>query len=138
MQGFLHSVEINNPILGDGAKIVVHNITKDLKMFALVISHRIKPHHEKINLPYLYNYHKITNEDLSSLNKFDPRHWSLPTIVTHKTWLAMCEYHKEGQDSTLFEQLKGCLLTFSQSKSRLCHDSIQRLQNWYPSSFDIF
>jgi hypothetical protein len=50
MQGFLHNVEVNNPILGDGAKIVVHNITKDLKMFALVISHRIKPHHEKNQL----------------------------------------------------------------------------------------
>jgi hypothetical protein len=68
MQGFVHNVEVNYPILGDGAKIRVHNITKDLKMFALVISHRIKPHHEKINFPYLYNYHKITNENMPSLN----------------------------------------------------------------------
>jgi hypothetical protein len=71
MQRYLHSVEVNKPILGDGAKVIVHNITKGLKMFALVISHRIKPHHEKINLPYLYNYHKITNEGMPSLNKFD-------------------------------------------------------------------
>ncbi len=34
-----------------------------------------------------------------------------------KTRLIMCECHKKGQNSTLLKQLKGCPMTFSQSKS---------------------
>jgi hypothetical protein len=59
-------------------------------------------------------------------------------MATHKTWLAMCDYHKEGQDFNLVWTIKGFFLTFSQSKFGLCHDSIQRPQNWYPLSLDIF
>jgi len=60
-----------NTILGDNGKIIDHNITKDFKMFTLVTNHRIKIHHEEMNLRYFYNYHKITNENIPSLNKFD-------------------------------------------------------------------
>jgi hypothetical protein len=67
------NVEISNPILGYGGKIVVHNITKDLKMFKLITSHNIIIHHEEINLTYFCYCHKIMNEDILSLNFFYKR-----------------------------------------------------------------
>jgi hypothetical protein len=48
------NVEIGNPILGYGGKIVIHNITKDLKMFKLITSHKIIIHHEEINLTFYF------------------------------------------------------------------------------------
>jgi hypothetical protein len=41
-------------ILGD-----LHNITKDLEMFTLILSHRINVHHKKVELTNFYNNHKI-------------------------------------------------------------------------------
>jgi hypothetical protein len=67
---FCTNVEINNPILGDNGKTIVH-VTKDLKMFTLVIDHNTKICHENINLAKFYNCHKITNEDIPSSSKFD-------------------------------------------------------------------
>jgi hypothetical protein len=40
-KGQCSSVEVGNPILGDCRKIIVHNITKHLKMFMSVTSHRV-------------------------------------------------------------------------------------------------
>jgi len=51
--------EVNNPFLGDGDRNIVYNITKDLKILTLIISHRIKIHHEKTNLIDFYNCHKM-------------------------------------------------------------------------------
>ncbi len=70
-KGICTSAKVDNPILGDGGKTIVHNITKDLKMFMLVISHNIKIHHEEINLTYFYSWHKITNENIPFIRKFD-------------------------------------------------------------------
>jgi hypothetical protein len=70
-KGICTSAKVDNPILGDGGKTIVHNITKDLKMFMLVISHNIKIHHEEINLTYFYSWHKITNENIPFISKFD-------------------------------------------------------------------
>jgi hypothetical protein len=39
---YINVVEANYPIFGDGGRIVIHNITKDFKMFTLVTNHRIK------------------------------------------------------------------------------------------------
>ncbi len=52
----------NITILGDYDIIFVHNITYQLEMPTLVVSHRIIIHHENINMTCLYNYHKIINE----------------------------------------------------------------------------
>jgi hypothetical protein len=71
-KGISTNVEISNPILGNGGKIIVHNITKDLKMFKLITSHKIIMHHEEeINLTYFCCCHKIMNEDILLLRKFD-------------------------------------------------------------------
>jgi hypothetical protein len=51
-KGLYISVEVDNLILGDGGRTIVHNITKDLKMFTSITSHKVKIHHEEINLTY--------------------------------------------------------------------------------------
>lgn len=56
---FFTNVEVNNPFLGDGDRNIVHNITKDLRILTLIMSHRIKIHHEKTNLIDFYNCHKM-------------------------------------------------------------------------------
>jgi hypothetical protein len=69
--GLCTIVEVNNLILGDGGRIVVHNVTKNLEMFMLVACEWIKIHHENINLTNLDHYYKITNENVPSLSKLD-------------------------------------------------------------------
>jgi hypothetical protein len=49
-------------MLGDGDKIVVHNITKNLKMHTLVTNHRIIINYEEISMIEFYSCYKITNE----------------------------------------------------------------------------
>jgi hypothetical protein len=63
-------VEGDNLILGDGGKIVIHNITKKLEMLMLVACQWIKIHHEKFNLTNLDRYYKIAYK-IPSSNKFD-------------------------------------------------------------------
>jgi hypothetical protein len=55
-------LEVNNPILGDCGKIILHHIRKHLEMFTLVITWWIWIHHTKIWFVDLYNHYKITNE----------------------------------------------------------------------------
>jgi hypothetical protein len=65
---YIH-VEVVNPIW---VTVVELLSTTSQKTFILTLEtiHRIKIHHEKINLTHFDNYHKITNEDIISLNKF--------------------------------------------------------------------
>jgi hypothetical protein len=42
--GFYILIEVNDPILGDGGKTVVHNVTKNLEIFMLVACQCIKMH----------------------------------------------------------------------------------------------
>ncbi len=51
-------VEVNIPILGDGGKIVVHNVTKNLEMFTLATYEWIRIHHEKVSLTNLDRWYK--------------------------------------------------------------------------------
>jgi hypothetical protein len=44
--------------LGDGGKIVVHNVTKNLEMFTLVAYEWIRIHHEKVSLTNLDRWYK--------------------------------------------------------------------------------
>jgi hypothetical protein len=58
--------------LGDGGKIVVHNVTKNLEMFTLVANEWIKIHHEKVsltNLDYCYKLQMKTSLPLVNLIK---------------------------------------------------------------------
>lgn len=70
-KGFYTCVKVSTAILGDYDIVFIHNITYQLEMPTLVVSHRIIIHHEEINLTRLYNYHKIKNENIPSMNKFD-------------------------------------------------------------------
>jgi hypothetical protein len=58
-------------MLGDGDKTVANKITKDLKMFLFINNCRIRTHQEEISLTYFHNWHKITNENIPFLSKFD-------------------------------------------------------------------
>ncbi len=71
--------------MGDGSKIIVHNITKDLKIFMLVTGHKIIIHHEKISLTYFYSATK--SQMKTSLEQFWSKHELLSTMVTNKTSL---------------------------------------------------
>jgi len=50
-------------ILGDGGRIVVHHVTKNLEMLMMVICEWIIIHHEKVNLINLDCYYRIANEN---------------------------------------------------------------------------
>jgi hypothetical protein len=70
-EGVYTNIEVGKPIFSEyGGKTIVHNITMFLKMFTLVSNHWIIIYHEEIRLTYFYNYHKITNENIPSFNKF--------------------------------------------------------------------
>jgi len=72
IKGFHIIVKHNNPILGDGGKIVIHKMTKNLDMFTLVTSQKIRIHHVKRSiLQILILVTKIANENIISLNKLD-------------------------------------------------------------------
>lgn len=60
----MQNARVSISMLGDGDKTVAHKITKDLKMFLLVINCSIRTHQEEISLTYFYNWHKITNENI--------------------------------------------------------------------------
>jgi hypothetical protein len=67
-KGFYIHVEVVNPIW---VMMVELLSTTSQKTFILTLEtiHRIKIHHEKINLTHFESYHKITNEDIISLSK---------------------------------------------------------------------
>jgi len=46
-------------------------MAQNLEMFMLVVGHRINVHHKEVNLTYFYSSHKIWNENILSLVKFD-------------------------------------------------------------------
>jgi hypothetical protein len=64
-------VEVNNPTLHDGGRIIVHNVTKNLKMFMLVACEWIKIRDENVSLTNLNYCYKIANENILSLSKLD-------------------------------------------------------------------
>jgi hypothetical protein len=67
---FRTTVEITN-ILHDGGRIIVHNVTKNLKMFMLVACEWIRICHENVNLTNLDYCYKIANENILSLSKLE-------------------------------------------------------------------
>jgi hypothetical protein len=48
----MQNARVSISMLGDGDKTDAHKITKDLKMFLLVINRRIRTHREEISLTY--------------------------------------------------------------------------------------
>lgn len=65
---FCTIVKVNNPILGDCGKSVIHHITK---LITLVIDCGITIYYKSISLTNIYNYYKISNKDILSLAKQD-------------------------------------------------------------------
>jgi hypothetical protein len=68
---FCTTIEVNNPILHDGGRTIVHNVTKNLEMFMLVACEWIRIHHENVSLTNLDYCYKIANENILSLSKLD-------------------------------------------------------------------
>lgn len=136
-KGFYTCVKISTAILGDYDIVFVHNFTYQLEMPTLVVSHRIIIHHEEINeeinLTCLYNYHKIKNENIPSMNKFDK---GIDGSKQNKTmWRSLKKprfnlaWATKGLSYKIFMINCFCFVT---------KWALQRLQHWYPTGLGIF
>ncbi len=113
---FCINVKINYPILGDCDKSVSHNITKNLKVFTLLVNHKVMLYIIKRSTWLIFTI-ATKKWMLPFLGHIWWRNSLPPIMATHKTRQTMFWHDKKNQNSTLLEQQKCFLVTFWQLMS---------------------